>query len=223
MIFLKLYYIQSKLFILLHSGVKGIMTAVAKRTFPTLPSSEKMAKKFTRRDLRELEEGEMDAANELEDCLKFDELDNIFHDWKRQIDLDPTEDLPHKQFANYNHRQITYRSQMSNFIDDDGRWTKIRLSSNDFRYYPLRGTTLSLDDLSGCWLLISQRYLGLLRHIQEYARRWCGNNFTMVVFYNRERELTMIKCRGTMNLLILFEHRLPYEETADMANMPSRR
>jgi len=189
----------------------------SKHCFPVVLSNENMANKLAQMELKEMEEGEMDAAHELERVLKFDILDSVFQDWSTQAMHNPKGFLSGKLYETYTHDGIPYRSSTSSFTDKDGMWSKIKLASNNFEYYPLAvGRTATLGDMNGHWLLMNEHYLKLLPHVCHYAKIWCGRAFEIVAFYNRPRKLTVVKCKGTVNLMIVFEDREPYTETGDM-------
>src|SRR5271165_4193860 len=190
---------------------------LTKPSFPKVPSSENMTNKLAKMELKEMQEGELDAAHELERVLKFDVLDSVFQDWSIQAMHDPKAILAGKRFETYTHDGIPYRSSTSSFSDKDGLWSKIKLASNNFEYYSLAaGRTATLADMNGPWLRMNDHYLQLLPHVHHYARNWCGNRFRMLALYNRARRLTLVKCKGAVNLVIVFEDREPYTETEDM-------
>jgi len=180
--------------------------------YPIVLSSANMTSKCSKAELKELDEAEMDVAHELERILRFDVLDSIFYDWSVKCTHDPTAFLARKHYVTYKHDEIPYRSSISNFTDANGMWTKIKLASNNFQYYPLRNAQIvTLSDLNGNWLRVNTHYLNSLPRIAEYARKWCGNE-TIACLYNRERELTLVKCKGRINLMILFQNLEPYTE-----------
>jgi len=188
---------------------------VVKNKLQTVLFSEKMSK-CHQAELEELQEAEMDAAHELERVLRFDVIDSIFYDWSSNYSHDPTAFLARKHYVTYKHYEIPYQSTISSFSDVNGMWTKIKLASNNFQYYPLQSKrTITLSDHQGNWLNVNAHYCNSLKHIREYARKWCGSDATMACLYNREKELTVVKCKGRINLMILFENLEPYTETDD--------
>ena len=176
-----------------------------------------MTKRLAQQELEELHEGEMDAAHEMEKVLRFDVLNSVFQEWSKQAKHNPKAYLGGKHFETYTHNGIPYSASTSSFTDKDGMWSKIKLASNNFEYYPVAtGRTVTLADLNGQWLLTNQHYLNSLPSIIKYAGDWCGRDFEIVAFYNRPRRLTVVKCKGKVNLMILFEDREPFTETSEM-------
>jgi len=197
----------------------AITQTLIQHKFLKVLSSENMASKCSKAELKELEEAEMYVAHELERILRFDVLDSIFYDWSAKCTHDPTAFLSQKHYLTYKHDEVPYRSSISNFTDANGMWTKIKLASNNFQYYPLRNAHIvTLSDLNGNWLRVNTHYLNSLPRITEYARKWCGNQTTIACLYNRERELTLVKCKGRINLMILFQNLEPYTEEDNTDN-----
>ena len=147
------------------STLTTTITTRGNQNYPKVLSIENMAYKLPQRELKEMEEGEMDAAHELERVLKFDVLDSVFQDWSTQAVHNPMAFLAGKRFESYTHNAIPYRVSTSSFTDKDGMWSKIKLASNNFEYYPLAaGRTVTLADMNGHWLLMNEHYLNPLPH-----------------------------------------------------------
>jgi hypothetical protein len=187
-----------------------------RENFQTVLSTENMATKSGRKEYQEVLEAEMDATHEQERNLNFTMLDSVFREWCDQVTYNPRGTLSGKLHETYTHLSIPYRSSMSSFADEYGNWNKILLASNGFEYCHHPGKSVTLGDLKGHWVLMSEYYLSRLPSVIHYAKTWCGKEVKFVAFYNKIKNITVVKCKGVINLMIVFENREPYTETGDM-------